>query len=93
MDTTGGTVMCLDQLELYHPNVVKSLSSSPSIPLALSTHSATNYNNWQFGFNKISGLDTIFPIYLFHDSDAFGYRLSKALSFYKNLESRIIKLV
>ncbi|MFX0138069.1 MAG: hypothetical protein ACFFDN_30785, partial [Candidatus Hodarchaeota archaeon] len=95
MDTTGKTAMCFNELKLYGPEYIVSFLDNPNKELSqtpLSTHSALNYAKWAAKFDEISVLESIHPIYLFHDSQNFGKRLVDLIYLYRGIQCRIIQL-
>lgn len=86
------TVVCLNQLRVYHPRSIKSLGISDNLVLSLSQHSNINYDDWNNRFNSIFSIDTIHPIYAFSNGSSFGYRLVKILSLFRGVNTGVIKL-
>ena len=90
---TGQTVLCLNQLRIYHPDEVVSLGSTDyqTLRLQLSNYATNNYESWKSYFDTL--FNTVYPIYLFHDAGGFGYRLTRLLKLFRNEDLNIYELL
>jgi hypothetical protein len=89
---TSNTVVCLNQLQIYHPDEVLSLRPSDDHTKVLNNYASSNYASWKSKFDALFNVGMVYPIYLFHDASAFGSRLSRFLRLFKNEALNIIKL-
>ncbi len=85
--------MCFNQLRLFNPNEIISLSHLPTPTLHLSIYSNSRYDDWRSVYNSISTFETMHPIYLFHDQNGFGKRLIETLKLFSGINPGIMKLL